>query len=326
MKRSLCLFFVSALLLVAAGAVFGETDPSVQTNKNFGKVKIQDVDNTGLVKNYLTIRSKNDFRPGVVEEELPVDEDTTVIFRYVSETGLDESEIQIPGSKPLRYSCRKTLQILQRDWQTGQEENLQSSVVKMYENDSLNEDLKTLRFNYPYVLDAILSDDGKILRCIMSVDPSETEVCELHLDEKNWRYQTLIKHRRQKVFGKYAVPFSGNMVQAYFVLPDVINVSCDTGMLYSVRICEKDALGLTDPDGRDLGVLKRMCLDCVYWNEVGKRDYLKLLFSKELVFDDETNKYVMKGCLDKTLTVEPPVPTEKDWEGWRKLLRGPKDK
>ncbi len=349
MKRIWFVVFLLLLTAVSAVAIYGnirgklqyrssvDTAPMPGSQKEnntvpadtlapsaFEKVSISDLEKTGFVKDCMPIKNNDDFRAGVTEEEIPIDNTRSVVFRYVCETGLNETE---PGqgieTKLLRYSCRKTLLILLKDKTSGEEEEIQRYQVKMYENDvSSTDEQKTERLNYPYILDAVLSDDGAILRYIIKCNRFSVDVRELHLDEGNWMDQILIKQRNKAVFSQTAVPFTGDMQQAYFALPDVINVSCSTGMNYSLKICEKDMLGASSLQNLlDENINKRMCLDCIYWNEVGKKDYLKTLFSKESVFDNEANKYVKKSCLDKTLTAEPPVPTDRDWEGWHKLER-----
>ena len=324
MKKKLCLLITILLLFASAMAVCAEMNSPARVNKSFGKADIKEFDKTGLVEDFLPIKDKKDFRAGVTEEELPVDEETSVIFRYVCETGLNETE---PGkgieTKLLQYSCRKTLLVLLKDKVSGEEEEIQRYVVNMYENSIWRLDSrKILYLNYPYVLDAVLSDDGKVLRYIFAMEPMNTELREFRLDEKDWGYQTRFKQYSEVVFRRLGQPYSGNLKQAFFITPDIIKVSSDNGMDYSVRITEKDAVmpsGLQDFNGKTL--MKRMCLDCIYWNGAGKKEYLKTFFSKEPVFDNERNKYVMEAFIDKTLTAEPPVPTERDWEGWHKLER-----
>ena len=115
-------------------------------------------------------------------------------------------------------------------------------------------------------------------------------------------------------------------MQAYFVKPDVINVFTTT-MDYSVRIKSEDnklyKLKHNIPLTRKYPKRVTYC-DCIYWNGKGNYDYIRSLFLHKQVYDISLKRYTKAEDFSEPIGKEPPVPTEKDWEGWHKLEKNTK--
>ena len=129
------------------------------------------------------------------------------------------------------------------------------------------------------------------------------------------------------MFRRTISPSSGKLTQAYFVLPDVINVKSGQGCEYSSEIAFEDmpiylpgGNKLFDPKPAKL-IKDAIALRCVYWNRKGNNDFIKYLFMKHGKFDKMRGSFTSDDTVPDTIKDESPVPTQQSWEGWHKLVR-----
>jgi hypothetical protein len=97
----------------------------------------------------------------------------------------------------------------------------------------------------------------------------------------------------------------GKLKQAYFVLPDTINLCSESGCEYSVKIAYNESW--KDQSAKNGSKSnKKLLRDCIYWNKKGPRDYFYMFAGEPRRSASET-----KTAADPLLSDAPPVPTEK---------------
>ncbi len=316
MKKSL---FVIVLVLISLTGVYALYNDSVGNREMkdisssvsgpetmaFDKVNAENLSMTGICSNYEIDKSEKDCVAETTEEELPVDNDSSIVFRTICETGLNEKGYNSLRNKNSQFSVRRTLVVLLRTSDhTDSNQYAFETIMKL--SAEYFRDEKWECYDYPYVLDAEVTDDGSLLRLLVKHTDQTAYYYQFNLHKKNWDEQLkknwdiiFMSPQRFAVVGWDYVP--GCLKQAFFIKPDVISISTTTGMEYAVRIL--DSAGLS-------GKIRQ---EGVYWNRVGDRRFLGGAFEMKSV-DNGSN---LTDPVDDT----PPVPTDSDWEGWHKLER-----
>ncbi|MBR4749479.1 MAG: hypothetical protein IK083_07920 [Abditibacteriota bacterium] len=306
----IALFIIGALVLYGSArgnkVILKDTGAArTASEKNseqaFEAVDINAFDKTGICADFETMTSEEKVKAGTKEDVLPVNSDTSVIFQNVCETGLNEAEIGAYGKK-FPYSVRNTLNIYLENKNSRKRDRI-CSFKSNYTEENTSRSGHT--FNYPYVLDAEVSNDGKMLRFLVRHVNLDLQFRQYDLHKKSRPGQEE-EHPWTDVYDNPLYPNGGGLVQAYFVKPDVINVFTTT-MDYSVQVKMQSSklyrLKNKIPLTAKLPDIIAYC-DCIYWNGKGNYDYIT-----SLVYHP------------KSIGEKPPVPTEKDWEGWHKLER-----
>ncbi len=286
------------------------TEPEDLTIK---KVEVDKLAKTGIISE---LYRNNTFVAGTTDEDFLIGSDRTVVFRTVCETGLDNNGGDI--------SARKALYIILREKSSDglkYSDEVMITLVKDYKE--YTEGVLDLS---PKVIDAEASDDGSVLR-VLCCRNGNTLLYNLNLDKKEWRDKNSISDSPSVICRDWYFEFSpGKVKQAYFLAPDIVFVSTDKGMEYAakLRFCEGGQLEY----GPEKKIVKRsyaanLFYEGVYWNRIGPQELLDVSWRlKKDTLPDGTQVYGTWRLKDDTeLPDTPPVPTDRDWEGWHKLER-----
>ena len=284
---------------------------------------IKNLEKTGVIKELLSAKG---CVSGTVDEVMSIDGERSVVFRTVCKAGLNELGLTLGNSNnKKRISVRKTLNIILRDKKndgTGYHEETMASLVSEWQEYKEDGD-----YNAPLVIDAEASDDGSFVR-LLCRRRGDIRMYNFDLDKKNWRDKKARLYSTVKFTSHEINP--GAEKQMYFLFPDVIFFSTESGMEIAERVTfhEGRLMMRDDPDLFKRGVYEVQdngftTKEGVYWNKVGSVVFLESRWlCKDGVLQDGTSVYVpWRQENDPNLPDTPPVPTEKDWEGWHKLER-----
>ncbi len=308
---------------VVPGEAAAAPEAPGKSGEDSGLVCIVGLDKAGIRAELETMKSEAECKAGT-KEELPIDSDTSVVFQKVCETGLREEEIHSKGQR-LPYSVRNTLNVFLENKRSHKRERIYSFSCNYTDWVLLPlgpEGRPERCYDYPYVLDAEVSADGRLLRFLVYHSIMVLKYYQIDLTKED-RTRQVEERWAPTVFQKMLTMTEGSLLQAYFVKPDVVNVSTMT-MEYSVRIRRQNGrlyrLKNNIPKDTELPGTVTYC-DCIYWNGKGHYDYLKALFLRKQIYDPSWDGYSKADDFPRPIGKEPPVPTQKDWKGWRKLER-----
>ena len=281
------------------------------------KVNLRKLAKTGIISE---LYRNNTCIAGTSEELFPISAGRSAVFRTVCETGLNKNGSDI--------SARKTLYIILREkGPDGKGYTDEEIITFAHEYKEYKEGV----FDYrPKVIDAEASDDGSLLRLLCCFN-GEIFMYNLDLNKKTWRDRRLLAGVHSGLYRRvYLEYIPGNVKQVYFLTPDIVFVSFDSGTEYAEKLCfYQEGVGQEYiGDGPEKRLVKsthgaNVIYKGVYWNRVGSKDYLEWKWMTEKgALPDGTPVYGPWRLKDDTHLAEtPPVPAQKDWEGWHKLER-----
>ncbi len=279
---------------------------------DYEKVNVETLSKAGVCADLESAKTEGECKAGTTEEELVIDDNTSVIFQSVCETGLNETEKGLLGEE-YPYSVRKTLAVFLEDKKDQSRETIDRICIN-YVPEKYVPDGKPDCYDAPYILDAAVSDDGNLLRFLVKFDLGY--VCVYQYDLQ--KIGGVENYNNSVTIYEDLPPLRiGKLKQAYFVLPDTINLISESGCEYSVKIAYNDSWNdQAAKSGRKSN--KKLLQDCVYWNKKGSRVYF-YTYAREI----QGSATGAKTAAGFSLPDTPPVPTDRDWEGWHKLVRNP---
>ncbi|MBR4748724.1 MAG: hypothetical protein IK083_04010 [Abditibacteriota bacterium] len=320
-------------------ATAGKADPRAS---EFDRVDVKSLAKTGLVSELETTRTPEDCAEGTSEEILPLGGGKQVVFRTVCSLGPGKSE----GDS--ETAVRRTLTVLLREKTPDGE--AAEEVIKEYAA-SYRKGSRQECCDYPYIMDAAVSDDGRTLRYIVNNQrfryESLVELYQYDLTEKDWRDKYGFN---SYCLSRFVIDPDSSMwnqdpiKQACLLAPDVVYIATKINgveLAERIRLDNREAKRKMDEfyrsqeylSGKYKGtaVPRYFFLTGVYWNRAGAEQLIAAgwnIFKEPEHSETGENIMIKPGTLinDRSLPDKKPVPTEKDWEGWHKLVRHSKDK
>ncbi len=299
----------------------------------FEKTDLRSLDQTGICSRLAKDGSLRDLPAGAVEETLDIDSDRQVVFRTVCETG--------PGEDGSGVSVKRDLYVLLRV-KSPKGGPAAEEIINKYTVTYPGADKPDFP-GYPFILDAEASNDGRTLRYIAGRSPEYYDLYQYDLTRKDWKERyALNSYTISRFFVDSDQPISvwhaDPLKQAYFLKPDVVYIATekrDVRIAEQIRLDNREAKRKAEefyksPDYlsgkyKGTGLPRHFMLTGVYWNRKGDERQLAARWN---MFDGEVDglkKLIEPGTLANASFVSrtKPVPTERDWEGWHKLVRKP---